>query len=185
MTDYIPKLREHYEQFYGVRGNILHWQHGSTGKLHEQFFILELPHNNKHEMWTYATVGMSAEREDEDLVELIVYTSTQDHSIAELLTLAASFHRNDEPLGLHHTVNVGKGMSSTPNCDHGFISLPYLDGEALELFEFGQRTTHVYWFIPITERERDYKIENGCEALEQLFEDKQLNYVDFNRGSLV
>jgi hypothetical protein len=51
-----------------------------------------------------------------------------------------------------------------------FISLPYLDGEQLELFNFDRHTIHCYWFIPITEKERNYKIENGCEALERLFE---------------
>lgn len=97
----------------------------------------------------------------------------------------ASFHRNSGPLNIHHTVYVGKGKSFKATCDHGFISLPYLDGEALEIFKFNNKTVHVYWFIPITEKERDYKIKNCCEALEQLFEDKKLNYVDFNRSSLI
>lgn len=185
MIGYIAELRQHYERYYEVRGNVLHWTDGPTGKLPSHFFVLELPPGNKHGMWTYATVGMSAGRNHEEAVELIVYAAGKDRSIVELLTMAASFHKNAEPLGLHHTVNVGKGESYAPMCDHGFISLPYLDGEKLELFTFDGQTTHIYWFIPITERERRYKVKNGCEALEQLFEEKQLDYLDFNRASLV
>jgi hypothetical protein len=44
---------------------------------------------------------------------------------------------------------------------------------------------HCYWLIPITEKERDYKIENGYQALEQLFEEKQIDYLDPDRKSLV
>jgi hypothetical protein len=33
--------------------------------------------------------------------------------------------------------------------------------------------------------ERDYKIEYGCEALEELFEEKQLDYLNPLRNSLV
>ena len=161
------------------------WNNDPLGKLHRDFFVLELPPNEKHKMWVYVTVGMSMDREDENLIELIVYSSEKNNSIVELLTLNASFHKNSEPLNLHHTVNIGKGISYKAACDHAFISLPYLDGEALEHFRINDKIVHVYWLIPITQNERDYKIEQGCEALEQLFEDRQLNYLDFNRKSLI
>src|SRR5688500_13599099 len=105
MNPYTNTLRKHYESFYGISGNKLTWNEGPTTKLHPDFFILEIPPNKRHRMWTYATVGMSLERKDENLIELIIYSSTHDSSIVELLTLNASFHRNAEPLNLHHTVN--------------------------------------------------------------------------------
>jgi hypothetical protein len=52
--------------------------------------------------------------------------------------------------------------------DHGFISSPYLHGEDLEVFHFNRNVINCYWAIPIREMERDYKIEKGCEVLEQL-----------------
>lgn len=75
------------------------------------------------------------------------------------------------------------GLRST--CDHGFISLPYLDGRDLEIFTHEEKEINCYWFIPITEKERDYKIDRGCDALEELFEQKQFDYLDRNRKSLV
>jgi len=116
---------------------------------------------------------------------LLVYSPKSDNLLVELLTVCASYHRNGLPLGLHHTVNIGQPWLDNSKCDHGFISLPYLDGEELEIFSFGGQEIHCYWFIPITEKERDYKVENGCEALEQLFEDKRFDYLNPNRDSLI
>ena len=136
-------------------------------------------------MWVYLTVGMSLGRDDDNLIELFVFSSEQNGSLVELLTLNASFHRNSEYLNLHHTVNIGQPWIHDSICDHGFISQPYLDGEKLELFKYQDKVTHCYWFIPITEQERDYHIKNGCEALEQLFEDNQIEYLNPKRKSLI
>ena len=38
---------------------------------------------------------------------------------------------------------------------------------------------------PISKQERDHKIEQGSEALEQLFEDKGVDYLNPQRKSLV
>ena len=136
-------------------------------------------------MFCYCTVGMSADRVDENLIELFIYSPKSDDSLVELLTVCASYHRNGLPLNLHHTVNIGRPWLGNSKCDHCFISKPYLDGQELELFFYDEQEICCYWVIPITEKERDFKIENGCEELEQLFEDKQLNYLDPDRGCLV
>ena len=122
---------------------------GPKEKLHEDFYVLEVLPNGKHNMYTYCTVG------------------------------------NGLPLNIHHTVNIGQPWLGDSICDHGFISLPYLDGPDLEIFQFNGHEIHCYWFIPITEKERDYKTEQGCEALEQLFESKQINYLSPNRKCLI
>ena len=182
---YFDSLRKHYERYLGVKGVKKHWEIGPVEKLHSDFYVLEFRPNQVHDMWCYSTVGMSFERSDNNLIELVIYSPRQSDSIVELLTLNASFHRNSEPLNLHHTVNIGQPWIDNSICDYGFISLPYLDGEKLELFHFDNKEIHCYWLIPITESERDYKIENGCEALEQLFEDKQLDYLNPERIDLI
>jgi len=183
--NYTNSLKQHYESYFGKSGKQLKLDRGPIEKLHSDFYVLELTPNDKHNMFCYCTVGMSVDRFDENLIELVLYSPRPDNSIVELLTCCASFHRNKMPLNIHHTVNVGQPWLGNSKCDHGFISLPYLEGEQLELFDFGDKTIHCYWFIPITEKERDYKIENGCEALEQLFEEKQIDYLNPNRDSLV
>lgn len=183
--NYVDNLTKHYETYFGMKGKRLTLQQGPTDKLHKDFFILEFPYNDKHQMFCYCTIGMSVDRLDENLIELFVYSPKSDKLLVELLTVCASYHRNGLPLALHHTVNIGQPWLDNSKCDHGFISLPYLDGEQLEVFDFSGRSIHCYWFIPITEKERDFKIEKGCEALEQLFEDNQFDYLNPVRDSLI
>lgn len=182
---YTDKLQQHYESYFGSTGKLLKLDYGPTEKLHPDFSVLEIPPNTRHNMFCYCTLGMSADRIDDNLIELVIYSPVPGNSIVELLTFCASYHRNNLPLNIHHTVNIGQPWLGNSKCDHCFISLPYLDGEDLEIFTFGEQTIHCYWLIPITEKERDYKIENGCEALEQLFEEKQIVYLNPNRDSLV
>lgn len=136
-------------------------------------------------MWMYCTVGMSLERADDNPIELFIYSPKKDQSLVELMTLISSYHRNSAPLNIHHTFNIGRPWLDKSVCDYGFISLPYLDGESLELFNFNETVIHCYWVIPVTESEKTYKNEKGCDALEDLFEDKKINYLDINRDSLI
>jgi Suppressor of fused protein (SUFU) len=181
---YIDTLLQHFERYFGKSGKKIRLEYGPKEKLNPDFYVLEILPNDRHNMFCYCTVGMSADRLDENLIELVLYSPRQDNSIVELLTFCASYHRNKLPLNIHHTVNIGQPWLDNSKCDHGFISLPYLDGELLELFNFGGQNIHCYWFIPITEKERDFKVENGCEALEQLFEEKTFNYLNPSRESL-
>jgi hypothetical protein len=69
--------------------------------------------------------------------------------------------------------------------DHGFLSFPYIEDPGFDSFECDERHTTVAWLIPITSAERDYKKENGVEALETLFESHRLDYLNPARASLV
>ncbi|QMU30602.1 suppressor of fused domain protein [Adhaeribacter radiodurans] len=183
--EYVYKVQQHYESYFQTSGNKKVLDKGPKEKLHPNFYILEFAPNKIHDFWTYCTVGMSVDCEEENLIELFIYSPRQDVALIELLTVAASYHRNVLPLDLNHTVNIGQPWLDDSKCDHGFISLPYLDGEQLEILELGEKVINCYWFIPITEKERDYKMGNGVEDLEQLFEEKQLDYLNPNRKELV
>lgn len=185
MKTYITELVGHYERYFGVSGKSLILGKGPKDKLHADFFVLEFPPNKKHAMVCYCTVGMSVDRFDNNLMELFVYSPKADKGLVELLTVCASYHRNGLPLKINHTVNIGRPWLDNSKCDYGFISTPYLDGPELELFEYDGKEIDCYWFIPITQKERDFKIEHGVEQLEQLFEDKQLDYLNPERNCLV
>ena len=49
------------------------------------------------------------------------------------------------------------------NCDHGLISLPFLDGPALENASILGQSVRILWLIPITRAEREYKVQHGVE----------------------
>ena len=182
---YTKALQTHYENYFETASIKHTWNNGPVEKLNPTFAVLEFPPNNKHQMWTYCSSGMSVDKLDNNLIELFIFSPISDSSLVELITVCASYHRTSLPLKIHDTVNIGKSWLANSECDHGFISLPYLDGEELEIFKFDEETIHCYWLIPITEKERDYKIENGYESLEQLFEEKQINYLDPNRPCLI
>lgn len=184
-SSYTERLSHHYESYFNKKGTKQIWEYGPVEKLHPEFFVLEIPPNQRHNVWVYCTVGMSLERKDDNLIETFIYSPCQDISIIELLTITASYHRNSLPLNLHHTVNIGQSWIDESICDHGLLSLPYLDGEDLELFQFNGETIHCYWFIPITERERDFKISAGVDALEQLFEEREIDYLNPRRFCLL
>jgi len=183
-TSYIKAISKHYEQLFLIKGNVRRLDKGPIERLNPEFFILEFSPNPIHNFWTYCTVGMSIERADTNLIELFVYSPKKDDSLVELLTICASYHRNSLPINLNHTLNIGRPWLDQSICDHAFISLPYLDGDKIEIFNFEGLTYHCYWLIPITRQERDYKIEFGSEALEQLFEEKHLDYINANRQNL-
>lgn len=182
--EYFKNLQRHFENYFKVKGNKIIWKKGPQEKLHSEFFILEFAPNHIHNFWIYCTVGMSADSLEENPIELFVFAPRQDVALAELLTITASYHRNVLSLDLHHTVNIGQPWLDSSKCDHGFISLPYMDVEELEIAQIGEKTVRCYWFIPITEQERDYKIKYGVDALEQLFEEKQLDYLNSDRTDL-
>ena len=153
-------------------------------KMPSAFRVLEFPPSEAHDFWIYSTLGMSIDMSDH-LIELHVFSQKKDIELVELLTVTASFHRNDTPLDLHHSVYIGQPWQDNSLCDHAFLSLPYLDGDELEIFNFDENHLHNLWLLPITEEERDYKMEYGWNALEELFEAKELNYLDPNRVSCV
>lgn len=154
------------------------------GKMSVDFSVLEFPPSDKHGFWIYSTLGMSTDT-PEKLIELHAFSQKQDAGLVELLTVTASFHRNNTSLGLHHTVNFGQPWQEGSACSFGFISLPYMDGEDLEIFNFKDKHLHNLWLLPITESEKNYKIENGWDALEQCFDDNGLDYLNPQRPSCV
>jgi hypothetical protein len=72
-------------------------------------------------------------------------------------------------------------------CDHGLISLPYLDGPRLEHYAATESESSVrfLWLLPITETEREYVKAFGLEALEHKFDSAGLDYSNPARPSVI
>lgn len=176
----------HYESVWQNKAEILAFVHGPMLDKYEDFRVLEFAPSAKRKCWTYATAGMSDTVGS--MLELHIFSPEQDRSIVELLTATAYYHLSTEDkLGLWHTVDFGRPWKGNSDCHFGFISLPYLDGPALENFENrgGGEVVKFYWLIPITQQERTYKIKYGVDALEEKFEKASFNYLDPFRQSVV
>jgi len=144
------------------------------------FRVLEF---QRKRVWCYATVGMSAGEPDGH--EVFLVTAEENSRAVEFLYALAHFHRTGAPVGLGHTVNFGEELWDGSGLDHGFLSFPYIEAPGFESVDCGDGRTDFAWLIPITANERDYKKEYGVEALETLFEENSLDYLNPSRASLV
>ncbi len=182
-SNQVEQIREHYQNFFGASIKEIFHTKGPAYKLPEGFRVLLFQKDSKTNVFT--TCGMSFGNVDNPL-ELHLYCSTlfdQEARIAELLTIAAYFHITQETLGLNHTFNWGEPMIENSSCDHGYISLPYIEGPKLE--NMPPLKTKFLWLIPVTATEVMYKKKNGINALEDLFEQEKINYPFLLRKSLI
>jgi len=120
-----------------------------------------------------------------DGIEAFIVTPDQNLRAVEFLYALTHFHLTGARLDLGHTVNFGEELWDGSGLDHGFLSFPYAQVAGFESFTYDNGRTTVTWLIPITSAERDYKKENGVDALETLFERRSLDYLNPSRASLV
>lgn len=123
--------------------------------------------------------------EESQYLELFILAPTENDFLIDLLVAVAYYHVSGHHLGLGHTINFGCPWYDGSKCDYGLISLPYLDGSSLEWLKTDLKDIQFLWLIPITKEEVEYKKNNGLEALECLFEENSLNYINPFRQSLV
>lgn len=177
-------IKEHYELNWSTNATIKHWSQGPIQELPFDFCVLEFKPTESRDMWTYATCGM-CQPNDKVKIELHLFSETQNDSLVELLTVIAHYHRNSILLDLNQSVNFGRPWLPNSSCDHGFISLPYLDGPDLEWFSCpGKNNIRFLWLIPVTKKEVEFKKLKGAEALEDAFEKARFDYTDPMRKSV-
>lgn len=183
------KLQEKIIDHYKEQRNMDNSYYSSLDKgpmkdVNPEFTILIIPPNKKRDMWTYATVGMSS-LDTAMPIELHVFSNEKNDRLIEILTAIAYYQLEGKILKLDDTVNFGIPLQFNSDCDHGLISLPYLDGEGLEKLHINSHIVSFFWLIPITKEERDYRWKYGIDSLEEIFEKKGLNYLDLYRKSVV
>lgn len=181
--DLVNRIKEHYVSNWKSFSEVT-FKTGAIIKILPEFRVLKFPPNSGRNFWTYATCGMS----EKDMVyglELFIFAPSENDFMVDLLVSIAYYHASGNNLWLGHTVNFGYPWYENSNCDHGLISLPYLDGPSLEWLEFGSRKIRFLWLIPVTSEEVEYKKKEGLDSLEKLFEEAAFNYIDPYRSSVV
>ncbi|MFC6101248.1 suppressor of fused domain protein [Olivibacter domesticus] len=182
---YYEKVIAHYVSNWGNPFSENRWNKGPVHDLDKNFHILEFELTETRNMWTYATCGMSA-LSDLHPVELHLFSEDRDEGLVELLTIVAHYHNTAQKLDLGHTANFGRSWKKDSKCTYGLISLPYLDGPNVENLKLGEgKSVGFYWLIPVTEKEAIFKKDHGIEALENKFEQKQFNYLNPERSSVI
>jgi len=181
---HLKHLIDHYQSVWQADVRARRWNQGPSYELPLDFSILEVPPTPQRSMWTYATCGMSQPSEPSP-IELHLFSTSPAEMHVELLTALAHYHHTARRLGLGDTVNFGRPWLPGSLCDHGLISLPYLDGPKLEVMECLDGLVRCLWLVPITKAEVEYKKAHGLEALEERLEDAQFDFVAQMRPSVV
>jgi hypothetical protein len=185
MNEYGDHLKRHYELKWRNSAYEKQWSEGPMACYAPDFQVFEFAPSLDRAMWTYATCCMSFANDDRAL-ELHMFSPQQNDLLVELLAAIAHYHRSEAHLGLGDTVNFGRPWLPHSKCTYGIVSLPYLDGPKLEwLCLPSELTIRCLWLIPITRKERDFKMTCGLDALEGRFEQASFNYLDPRRLSVV
>ncbi len=177
-------LRRHLQTFFaGHPYEETVWTLGPTEAL-PRLRIAVIGPGPRTNLWVYATLGASETTvETMDGIEFLITAPAEDLRHVELLTMTAYYYHT-EWLDLGHTLPIGEPWLRGSRCDHLLVSLPYAFGPRLEVCHLEKRQIRVYWLVPITEAEREFKVEHGLEALEQRFDDHAIEFWDPRRTSV-
>jgi hypothetical protein len=153
------------------------------------FSIAVVAPGPKSPHWIYATLGCwdSVHTDDGHGLEFFMVAPENDFRHCLTLAMTAHYHAGatDHRLDFGHTVPLGEPWLDGSACDHLLVTLPYIFGPRLETCEFAGGHARILWLLPIAEAERDFKAEHGLDALEQRFEEGDLEYWNGDRGPLV
>lgn len=186
MSTINKKIIGHYRKFFeGHKYKVLNWNLGPIAQVVPEFEVVRFSPGPKIGLWVYCSVGASAiKSENSGLHEFLVVSPIESDRLVEILAMITYYHSNHS-LGFGHTLPIGEPWLEDSKCTNWLISLPYPFGEELEILPLNESHAHVAWLLPITDAERDFKVQNGLEALEQSFDDAGLKYWDINRISVV
>lgn len=176
-------IRHHLRRFFtGHTSEEYQWMLGPAVEELPRLRVVEFAPGPKTGLWSYVTVG-SWEAHEQRL-EFLIAAPEQDQRHVELLTMVAWYHGR-HGLGVGHTVALGEPWLPGSSCEFFLVSLPYPFGPDLEICNFADWHLHVLWLLPITAAEREFKVREGVELLEQRFDACELEYWVPDRASAV
>jgi hypothetical protein len=175
-------LGNHLQKFIGVIDKVWH----STDDKDIHIDIYQFAPTIQRPYWTLVTSGMSFQPQyipdDRNLsgrTELIIYVSEVQGWMLNVMKGLAEMPFDDKTyLHWNHTVPNGKPMTSEPSQLTSFFFVPafYEDREFNNLKILEEKIDFL-WIIPITENERQYALDNGSEALDELLWNAELGQV--------
>ena len=179
------EIVKHYQTFFeGHESKLLCWTLGPINDVVSHFEVIRFAPGNKINLWIYCSVGASTIKHNESgLHEFVIVSPIESDRVVEMLAMVTYYHSNHNR-GFGHTLPIGEPWLENSKCTNWLVSLPYPFGEELEIMPVGNTHAHVAWLLPITDAEREFKVQNGLEALEQKFDDAELEYWQINRVSV-
>ena len=146
--------------------------------------VLEVQPGPRSSQWVYVSAGFGASHATTGHREFFVIGPRKESWLAQVVAMLGPYHR-ERGLDFGHTLPLGEPWFPGSGMDHLLMSLPYTFGPELEVLTAGELDVRFMWVLPIHESERRFKVEYGLEALEQRFDDAQLQYADPGRPPVV
>lgn len=161
------------------------WIDGQISKSLSGFSVYEIAPSQNRSLWTYISSGaFEIKHQEKGMLEFMLIA--RERNKRHILTLAMiAYYHICNPLGVGHTFPIGESWLEGSICDHILVSRPYVYGPEFEICRFRNQHIHILWLVPITKAERDYKSKYGLKALEDIFEESNLEYWKVDRTSLV
>jgi len=177
-----------HELFEGHEIALRRWPLGPIEQRIPAFQIFAIGPGPRFGGWSYLTSGCwKATAQHQHGLEFILSTNGDDMRHLEVLTVLAYFHAGPESqrLDLGHTTTIGESWMPGSRCDSMLIALPYAYGADLETCAWNTGHARILTALPITSAERDLKINQSVEALEQRLEDAGADFSNPMRSSTV
>jgi hypothetical protein len=177
-------VRQHLRRFFtGHACKEYVWALGPAQDMLPRLCVAEFAPGPQTGLWVYASVG-AWEARQEPRLEFLIAATEQDQRHVELVTMTAWYHWQ-RGLGAGHTFPIGEPWLPGSACNFLLVSLPYPFGPELEVCELSDGHLQILWLLPITAAEREYKVREGLDALEQQFDQCALEYWAAARPSVV
>lgn len=147
--------------------------------------ILEIGPGPRGSGWAYVSVGCwSMKNRAGHGLEFVVTAAARDQRFADVISMTAHYNLSHH-IDAGHSLPLGEQWVPGSTCEHVLISPPYLHGPDLEHCELPGGHARILWLLPVTDAEIAFRREHGTEALEQLFDDAEINPLDPRRPSVV
>ena len=160
------------------------WTLGPIQQKLPRFRVLRVaPGPKSNNLWIYTSLG-AWEANADAKIEFMIFAPEENPRHVELLAMTAHYH-SESRLGLGHTLPIGEPWLEGSLCDCILVSLPYPFGPELEICNTDKGRIRLFWLLPITQAEREFKVQNGPEALEEEFDKHALEYWRIDRASVV
>lgn len=185
--EFFLALQRHYEKCFGSPGVLANFERALGYEFEKAFSVWRFEVLKGAEPYiAFATIGLS-HINPSSLIELhlLGHALRDDQPILEALYAVGRYVETGEKINRGHIVNFGRPYLPGSRCCFGLVSRPYPIGPDLELFRIRSKQVSCFWLLPITNAEREFALEHGLEALEQKFDDAELDFLNAKRESVV
>jgi len=181
----LQTIRQHFvHHFKGHELTELQWQDGPMKNVASWFKVLRFAPGTHNSLWVYVSVGASRLSAQARKLEFVILSAYESPRFVELITMTAHYHSRHN-LSVGDTVPLGEPWVPESHCHSYLVSRPYPLGPEFEVCNTADGHIHTFWLLPITDAERNFKIKNGVDALEERFEDVGLEYWNPARDSVL